>query len=108
MNTKSLVRIGLILLALGALVHCVRETRPKKFSVDLLAQHDGVKGSVGSMLAWAFDATGNMQVIEFKDNGFYTVARVSVMGKERTFVGLPISGKFYRVDPSENTSGSNK
>jgi hypothetical protein len=45
-------------------------------------------------------------VIEFKDNGFYTVARVSMLGKERTFVGLPIVGKFYLVDQSGNGSGA--
>lgn len=108
MSKKTLVRIGFVLLAIGALVHCVRETRPKEFSVDLLAQRDGAKGTVGSLLVWAFDATGNMRVIEFKDNGFYTVARVSMLGKERTFVGLPIVGKFYLVDQSGNGSGSDE
>lgn len=74
------------------------QTRPTSFDVEQVALKEGWKGTVGSGLISLLDSTGNVEVTEFHDCQIFTVAKVKVLGKQFTFIGLPISGKFYRLD----------
>lgn len=104
MRITGKVRTVIVLLALGLLVHSIRETRPKSFSIGSLEFQDGTAGSLSYGTLWLLDKTGSIQVKQFTDNGFYTLAKVSILGEEREFVGLPITGKFYRLGDSKKPS----
>ena len=66
-----------------------------------MAVKDGWQGTLGTTLFAVMNATGNVEVVEFRDYGLVTTANVKIAGKQMQFVGLPISGKFYRVDSDE-------
>jgi hypothetical protein len=89
---------------MALLVHSVRETRPKAFSTELLTFRGGTSGNMASGAVWLLDKTGNVTVKEFKDYGFYTLARISIVGQEQDVIGLPITGKFYRLGDSKKSS----
>ena len=67
----------------------------------MLAYKQGGSGNVASGAVWLLDKTGNVKVIEFKDYQLFTTARISILGKEMKFIGLPVSGLFYRMDSPE-------
>jgi hypothetical protein len=82
-------------------IHAIRETRPKSFEINRVAVKRGWKGTLGTTLFAVMNASGNVEVVEFRDYGLVTTANVKIAGKSMQFVGLPISGKFYRVDSDE-------
>ena len=104
MNSAGKKRWIVALLALALIVHCVRETRPKAFAIESVSFRDGAPGTVASNVIWLLTKTGNIEIKEFNDNGFYTSARISILGDEMEFIGLPFTGKFYRLDDSQNSS----
>lgn len=104
MKISGNTRLIIALLAVGLLVHSVRETRPKAFSTDLLEYREGSAGATAAGAVWLLDKLGNVEVKEFKDYGFYTSARISILGNEQEVIGLPITGKFYRYGDSKKSS----
>jgi hypothetical protein len=106
MRIGGKTRLVIVLLAAALLVHSVRETRPKAFSTELLTFREGTSGTMASGAVWLLDKTGNITVKEFKDHGFYTSARISILGNEQEVIGLPITGKFYRFGDSKKSSSN--
>lgn len=106
MRIGGKTRLVIVLLAMALLVHSVRETRPKAFSTELLTFREGTSGNMASGAVWLLDKTGNVTVKEFKDHGFYTSARISILGNEQDVIGLPITGKFYRFGDSKKSSSN--
>ena len=100
MRNHKLIRFLAICLLWLFLTYLVTETRPKAFSTDMLAYKQGGSGNVASGAVWLLEKTGNVKVIEFRDYQFVTIARISILGKEMKFIGLPVCGRFYRIDRS--------
>ena len=95
---KLVQRLFSFLFGTLVFVLVIAQTRPRSFDIDQIATKEGWKGTVGSGLFSLLDSTGNIEVTEFHDCQIFTVTKVNVFGKRITFIGLPISGKFYRLE----------
>ncbi|MEY4566972.1 MAG: hypothetical protein RLY14_1942 [Planctomycetota bacterium] len=94
------LRTLLVLLILGFLfiVNAIRDTRPKSFEVNRIAMNEGWEGTLGTSLFAVLNAAGFVELVEFHDYAFVTYAKVKVGDKTFEMVGMPITGKFYRID----------
>jgi hypothetical protein len=52
-------------------------------------------------MIFVLDSTGNIELLEFRDYGLFTHAKVKFGRDKWEMLGLPISGKFYRIDDNQ-------
>jgi hypothetical protein len=82
-------------------VNAIRDTRPKSFEVNRIAMKEGWEGTLGTSMFALMNAAGFVELVEFHDFAFVTYAKVKIGDKTFKMVGLPITGKFYRIDSEQ-------